>query len=280
MKASVGPASSPVSPARRSARRARGSTVQLAGQSVEALVEQYAPLVRRQAALFSARVPPNIEFGDLVQAGMLGLLTAARRHAEAPQPNFEAYMRVCVHGALIEVLRESDWLPRRTRDKARQVEQALAEQQRLLGREPSEAEIAEAMGLAIDEYHELLEAAQGVQVVLYEDIEPSQETYEAEDSILEDTDPGLGLNPADTVLRMRLRDALIEAIGGLPEREQLLLSLQFDHALSQKEIAIVMDLSEGRISQLRNQAILRLRAWLSARGWDPHEPPDSYTGLL
>ncbi|MFA7438048.1 RNA polymerase sigma factor FliA [Castellaniella sp.] len=280
MKASVGSESEAPAAGAREKRRARQAVAQAAGQSVETLVEQYAPVVRRQALILAARVTPNIDLDDLIQAGMLGLLTAARRQLDTPQPNFEAYMKVCVQGAMIDVMRETDWLPRSVRSKARKIEATMVELHQALGRAPSEAETAQAMALSIEEYHRLLESAQGVQVVFYEDIEPSEDTFEVEESILADTQPSLGLNPSDTVMRMRLRDALIKAIEDLPEQEKRLLSLQFDHALNQKEIAVAMDLSPGRVSQVRNQAIIRLRASLARCGWNPHEPLADYTGLL
>uniref|UniRef100_UPI00333E4777 RNA polymerase sigma factor FliA n=1 Tax=Castellaniella defragrans TaxID=75697 RepID=UPI00333E4777 len=239
--------------------------------SEDLLVGRYAPLVRRQALILIGKLPASVELDDLMQAGMIGLLDAVRRYQEQPDAQFETYAVTRIRGAMLDELRAQDWLPRSVRSKARGIEDAIhALNQRLL-RPATEGEIAGEMGLSLAEYQTLLEEARGVQILMYEDLARHHEgdggrPFEAQVH-------AEGGSPLDRLLHEGLRKALIEAIRHLPEREQLLLSLQFEQDLNQKEIAAVMDVTEGRISQLRSQAIARIRAWLADHAW-AHTPGD------
>ncbi len=241
-------------------------------RSEDLLVGQYAPLVRRQALILIGKLPASVELDDLMQAGMMGLLDAARRYQEQPDAQFETYAMTRIRGAMLDELRAQDWLPRSVRSKARSIEEAIhALSQRLL-RPATEGEIAEEMGLDLAEYQTLLEEARGVQILMYEDLARHREG--SEDGLPIDGEAhDRGGNPLDWLVHQGLRKALIEAIQDLPEREQLLLSLQFEQDLNQKEIAAVMGVTEGRISQLRSQAIARIRAWLAHHSWE-HTPGD------
>jgi len=240
--------------------------------SEDLLVGQYAPLVRRQALILIGKLPASVELDDLMQAGMMGLLDAVRRYQEQPDAQFETYAVTRIRGAMLDELRAQDWLPRSVRSKARSIEDAVhALNQRLL-RSATEGEIAEEMGLSLAEYQTLLEEARGVQILMYEDLARHREG--ADDGLPIDGEAHAeGGSPLDWLMHEGLRKALIEAIRHLPEREQLLLSLQFEQDLNQKEIAAVMEVTEGRISQLRSQAIARIRAWLAHHSWE-HTPGD------
>lgn len=236
--------------------------------SEDHLIAQYAPLVRRQALTLVGRLPASVELDDLMQAGMMGLLDAVRRYQQQADAQFETYAITRIRGAMLDELRGQDWLPRSVRAKARSIEDAVrALQQRLL-RPPTETEIAEQMGIALGEYQSLLEEARGVQVLMVEDLVQHRENPDAE-SALDAAGGGDDGNPLAWLLRDGLRNALIDAIRNLPEREQLLLSLQFEQDLNQKEIAAVLQVTEGRVSQLRSQAVARIRAWLSSHSWEP-----------
>jgi len=236
------------------------------------LVGQHTPLVRRLALQLVARLPASVELDDLMQAGMIGLLDAARRYREMPDAQFETYATARIRGAMLDELRSQDWLPRSVRSKARRIEQAVQSLEQSLGRAPQEAEIAQAMDLSLPEYRELLGDAQGLQIVHYEDFGNEGEG-ESDWHDRSGASSGAATEPLARLLAGDLRSALAEAIGELPEREKLLLSLYYEQGLNLKEIGAVMGVTEGRVCQLRTQATARLRAHLQKQAWvDMPEP--------
>lgn len=249
----------------------------------DSLVEQYAPLVRRQALQLVSRLPSSVELDDLMQAGMMGLLDAVRRYQVLAQAQFETYAITRIRGAMLDELRSQDWLPRSVRSKGRQIEAALRLLRQRLLREPLESEIAAELNISLAQYHTLLEEAAGVQVVHYEDLLASAETEGGDVlSYLEQSgDHSAPLqNPLDQMLSQGLRTALAQAIDQLPEREKLLLSLHFEQDLNQKEIALIMGVTEGRVSQLRSQAVARIRALLAKDHWSQAPGQAEYPLLL
>lgn len=249
--------------------------------SEDQLIAQYLPLVRRLALQMAARLPANIQFDDLTQAGLMGLLDAIRRYEKNPDAQFETYATTRIRGAMLDELRGQDWLPRSVRSKSRTIEQAITHLNQRLTRAPSESEIAEELGVSLSEYQQLLEDAYGVQVVHYEDFGRSQDDASGHplDYLVANANSQNDADPFGQLVASGLRHALIEAIKQLPEREQLLLSLQFEQDLTQKEIAAVLEVTEGRISQIRSQAIVRIRAALAGAGWQ-HKPEEADLHLL
>jgi RNA polymerase sigma factor for flagellar operon FliA len=229
----------------------------------------YAPLVRKLALQLLARLPASVELDDLIQAGMMGLLDAARRYQETADAQFETYATSRIRGAMLDELRNQDWLPRSVRSKAKRIEQAIAQLERNLMRAPSDAEIATQLDMPLSDYHSLLNDAQGVQIVHYEDFGTENGANSGGDSdwsaaAVNGASAG---NPLDALLAGDLRQVLVEAIENLPEREKLLLSLYYEEGLNLKEIGAVMNVTEARVCQLRTQATARLRAHLHAQSW-------------
>lgn len=229
------------------------------------LIAQHAPLVRRLALQLSARLPANVELDDLMQAGMMGLLDAVRRYEVQDDAKFETYATTRVRGAMLDELRNQDWLSRGARSKAREIEVAVRSVEQRVLRAATEQEIALELGISLDDYYTMLDDAGGIQLVHYEDL-ASAEGREALERVSAATDEeGVAQhqdNPLNLLMSRNLHAAVVAAIDALPEREKLLLSLQFEHDLNQKEIAAVMGVTEGRISQLRSQAVARIRAKL------------------
>ncbi len=250
--------------------------------SEDQLIGQYAPLVRRVALQLISRLPASVELDDLMQAGMMGLLDAVRRYQQTADAQFETYATARVRGAMLDELRSQDWLPRSVRSKARAIEQAIHQLNHRLLRTPSEQEIADELALPLDDYQKLLEDARGVQVVHYEDL--SKGFGESGERSGEQGLSGAGQadwsDPLSHLMSSGLRNALVAAIQDLPEREKLLLSLQFEQDLNQKEIGAVMGVTEGRVSQLRSQAVARIRASLSADAWTEAVDPGAFQNLL
>ena len=235
-------------------------------QTEDALIAQYAPLVRRLALQLAARLPANVELDDLMQAGMMGLLDAVRRYEVQTDAKFETYATTRIRGAMLDELRSQDWLSRGARAKARDIEAAVQRVQQRELRAASEQEIADELGVTLDDYYSMLDDAGGVQLVHYEDLS-SDEGRTALERVTAADNEDVGQhqeNPLTLLMSRNLHAAVVQAIEALPEREKLLLSLQFEHDLNQKEIAAVMGVTEGRISQLRSQAVTRIRARLKA----------------
>jgi len=235
-------------------------------QTEDALIAQYAPLVRRLALQLAARLPANVELDDLMQAGMMGLLDAVRRYEVQTDAKFETYATTRIRGAMLDELRSQDWLSRGARAKARDIEAAVQRVQQRELRAASEQEIADELGVTLDDYYSMLDDAGGVQLVHYEDLS-SDEGRTALERVTAADNEDMGQhqeNPLTLLMSRNLHAAVVQAIEALPEREKLLLSLQFEHDLNQKEIAAVMGVTEGRISQLRSQAVTRIRARLKA----------------
>lgn len=253
--------------------------------SEDELIAHHAPLVRRLALQLVSRLPASVELDDLIQAGLIGLLDAVRRYQESPGAQFETYATTRIRGAMLDELRSQDWLPRSVRSKTRQLEEVVHTLQQRLLRAPTEREIAQAMGLSLPDYQHLLEEARGAQIVHYEDL-----VHAVDEVAVQGPDAGprpddaiasnAGGNPLTLLMSEGLRTALMQAINELPEREKLLLALQFDQDLNQKEIAAVMGVTEGRVSQLRSQAIGRIRASLATQHWQSLPDELSGSGLL
>lgn len=223
----------------------------------DALVRQYAPLVKRIAYHLMARLPASVEVDDLIQAGLIGLLNSVDRYDDTQGANFETYATQRIRGAMLDELRDADWVSRSVRKNARQIEETINTLQQRLGKQPSEQEIAEELKLDINSYYELLNDARGAQLVYYEDLHDF-ESNEFLARFADEASPA----PFDVLADDRFRDALVQAIGVLPEREKLLMALYYDQELNFKEIGAVMGVSESRVCQLHTQAVSRLRGWL------------------
>lgn len=229
----------------------------------------YAPLVRKLALQLLARLPASVELDDLVQAGLMGLLDAMRRYEESALAQFETYATARIRGAMLDELRSQDWLPRSVRSKAKKIERAITQLEHTHLRPPSEVEIAGALEVPLEDYYALLNDAQGVQILHYEDF--GREEDDAEQwltSTGEHATSQASGDPAATLLVNDLKKRVVEAIDALPDREKLLLSLCFEQGLNLKEIGAVLGVTEARVCQLRAQATSRIRAYLKQRSWE------------
>jgi RNA polymerase sigma factor for flagellar operon FliA len=226
------------------------------------LLTEHMPLVKRLAHHMKAKLPPSVEVDDLIQAGMIGLLDAITRYEETHGAQFETYAVLRIRGAMLDELRNSDWLPRSMRQNMRKIEAAMSALQQKLGHPPSESEVAKSLKLSLADYQDMLSDGGGHQLVYYEDFHDS----EGNDSFLDryavdDADPLRSLMEGD------FRQAVIDAIDVLPPREKILMGLYYEEELNLKEIGAVMGVSESRVSQLHTQAVARLRASLREQAW-------------
>ncbi|MGM0594818.1 MAG: RNA polymerase sigma factor FliA, partial [Pseudomonadota bacterium] len=213
----------------------------------DALVTRHAPLVKRIAHHLMGRLPSSVMVDDLIQAGMIGLLDAAGQYDQSQGASFETYASIRIRGAMIDELRRNDWAPKSVHRKARDLSAAIQAIEAATGRDAQDGEVAEAMGISLDEYHRILQDTASSRMASYDELTAEDNggydrfsnSMPAPDRALEDSE---------------FREHLMEAIGTLPEREQLIMSLYYDQELNLKEIGAVLKVSESRISQLLSQA--------------------------
>jgi RNA polymerase sigma factor for flagellar operon FliA len=224
--------------------------------SMTEMVERYAPLVKRIAHHIQARMPSSVLVEDLIQAGLLGLLEAARNYDVSKGASFETYAGIRIRGAMIDDVRRGDWAPRSVHRNARRVSEAMRVVESRLGRDASDQQIADELGVPIDDYYSMLQDASSSKLFSYEELISGEDRPEEQL-------PGDAVNPLDGIQHDALRAGLAEAIAHLPERERLVLALYYDEELNLKEIGHVLGVSESRVSQIHSQAALRLRGRLS-----------------
>jgi RNA polymerase sigma factor for flagellar operon FliA len=222
------------------------------------LLKQYSPLVRRLAHQMIAKLPANVEIDDLIQVGMIGLSDALARFDASQGVQFETFATQRIRGAMLDELRGNDHLSRGTRKQQRSIEGAVHKLEQKLGRAPSEGEIAKEMGIGLTEYQELLGKVRGTQLVYLEDMGGDDGEQEYLDRHVSDD----GANPLAQLQDRRMREALVEGIKSLPEREQYVMSMYYEHDMNLKEIAAVLGVTESRVCQLHSQSIARLRVKL------------------
>ncbi len=216
----------------------------------DGLILRHADLVKRIAYHLAGRLPPTVEVDDLIQAGMIGLIEAASNFNSTRGASFETYAGIRIRGAMIDALRKLDWAPRSVRSKARDVARAIREIENETGREARDSDIAERLGLALGDYHRIVQNAASCQLSSLED-------SPAGESVAADADPFSAAADED------FRGALAAAINQLPERERLVMSLYYRDELNLKEIGLVLKVTESRICQLHGQALSRLKARLA-----------------
>ena len=225
-----------------------------------AQLKQYSPLVRRLAHQMIAKLPANVELDDLIQVGMIGLNDALSRFDANQGVQFETFATQRIRGAMLDELRGGDWMSRGDRRHQRSIEAAVHKLEQKLQRAPNESEIADEMGMLLGDYQELLGKVRGTQLFYLEDL-----SGDDGDDFLDRHVADEGANPLAMLQDQRMREALVDAIGKLPEREQHMMSMYYEQDMNLKEIAVVLGVTESRICQLHSQSIARLRSKL--RQW-------------
>jgi RNA polymerase sigma factor FliA len=223
-----------------------------------ALIKQYQPLVRRLAHHMMAKLPPSVEVDDLIQVGLIGLSDALTRFEASQGVQFETFATQRIRGAMLDELRENDWMSRGSRKSQKEIETALRKLEHQLGRTPAESEIAKELGMSLADYQSLLGKVRGTQLVYLEDM--TRHSDNEEDSFLDRHVVDSEADPLNMLRDHRLRQSLVEAIKSLPEREQYIMSMYYEQDMNLKEIAAVLDVTESRVCQLHSQSIARLRA--------------------
>ncbi|MBI5832267.1 MAG: FliA/WhiG family RNA polymerase sigma factor [Armatimonadetes bacterium] len=221
--------------------------------SKSGLVEAYLPLVKRAVSRVRPFLPDFIQEEDLIGYGFVGLLEAIDRYEPNKGVPFEAYAVKRIQGSILDGLRAMSWLPRNLHRKAKQVEETIDSLRGRLGRQPTEDEVADGLGVSLTDYHALLNDVGPITLMPFDEITEHGGTDSSQ--------------PSSKVEREELLTAVAGAIDDLPDREKLVVTLYFQRDLTLKEIAQVLGVSEGRACQLKTQALLRLRATLLAAGF-------------
>lgn len=217
------------------------------------LVTKQAPLVKRIAYHLMCRLPPSVQADDLIQAGMIGLLEAARNYDATQGASFETYAGIRIRGAMLDEIRKNDWAPRSVHRKARTVAEAVRRIENDTGRDARDSEVAEVLEMTLPEYHRTLQAASGYLVLSFDEMGVDDEAVATH---LSDT----SYSPFDGLQKEDFKRCLAEAVAGLPERERLVMTLYYDEELNLREIGSVLGVSESRVSQIHSQALIRLQA--------------------
>lgn len=225
------------------------------------LLRQHMPLVRKLAHQMMAKLPASVELDDLIQVGMMGLNDAISRFDATAGAQFETFATQRIKGSMLDELRSLDWMSRGDRKLQRDIESAVHRLEQRLHRAPNESEIAAELQMPLDDYQEMLGRVRGTQIVHLEDMGSSEDSG---DDFLDRHVADEGANPMALLQDHRMRQALVDAIKNLPEREQLVMSLYYEQDMNLKEIALVLKVTESRVCQLHSQSIARLRSRLRA----------------
>lgn len=224
----------------------------------ERLILDHLPQVRLIARRIHERLPESVSLDDLVSTGIVGLISAIDKFDPAHNVKLKTYAEYKIRGAILDSLRGLDWAPRQQRRRSKQIERAIAELEQKLKRPPSEEEIAAGLGVSLEEYHDWLVEIRGLNVGSLEG-HPSEEDGRDLLRFVADKEEDW---PSQVFERSELRKILAQAISRMPYVERTVLGLYYKEELTLREIARIIKLHESRVSQLKTQAILRLRAFM------------------
>jgi RNA polymerase sigma factor for flagellar operon FliA len=226
----------------------------------ERLIMEHLPQVRLIARKIHERVPSSVTFDDLLSAGVIGLIQAIDNFDAAQGVKLRTYAEFRIRGAILDSLREGDWAPRMKRKLARELEAAVARAEQTLGRAPEESEVAAQLGIAVEEYRDKLNEVAALDIGELQYARNERETPTLLNYAVSNEE-----SPAVTLERAELEKLISSAIDRIPGPERTVLSLYFYEELTLREIADVMGIHLSRVSQIKSQAILRLRTAIGRR---------------
>jgi RNA polymerase sigma factor FliA len=233
----------------------------MAAEVREQLILEHLPQVRLIARRIHERLPESVSLDDLVSTGVVGLISAIDRFDASHNVKLKTYAEYKIRGAILDGLRGLDWAPRQQRKRSKQIEAAMVSAEHRLQRSASEDEIAQELGLGIKEYHEWLVEVRGLNLGSLEGASDDEDSRDLLNFISEDEEDW----PSRLLERNELKKLLALAITKMPEVEKTVLGLYYHEELTLREISKILHLHESRISQLKSQAILRLRAYMEKR---------------
>src|SRR5580658_9984008 len=231
------------------------------GEEREQLILEHLPQVRLVARKIHERLPDSVCMDDLLSAGVIGLINAVDNFDPRQNVKLKTYAEFRIRGAILDSLRQTDWAPRLKRKQAREFEAAIGRAEQRLGRSPEEEEIARELNLSLDEYRQKLTEMEALNIG---ELEFIRDEHEAP-IILKYTACPEEESPAVSLERAELEKLIASSIDRIPKVEKTVLSLYFYEELTLREIAEVMGIHLSRVSQIKSQAILRLRTAMVKR---------------
>lgn len=227
----------------------------------DALIMKYAPLVKNVVGRLTFRLPiASADRDGLVNVGIIGLMEALEKFDSTRNVQFETYARFRIRGAVLDELRLRDWVPRSVRHKDSKLEKAFHALQKNLGRPPEEEEVADYLGLTLEQYYKLIDETKGIPLISQEDLTPDYIEMHGVSGMLETVEQD---NPLDMFVGKELQHRLKQVIDKLPKKEKLVISLYYYDEMTMKEIGMILNLTESRVCQLHTQAILHLRSTMT-----------------
>jgi RNA polymerase sigma factor for flagellar operon FliA len=233
----------------------------------EQLILHYSPLVKYVAGRVGTGLPPNIEQADLVSYGIFGLIDAIEKFDLERAIKFETYAISRIRGAIIDELRAIDWIPRSVRSKARDVEKAYAALEAKFHRTPTEVEVAEELEISMSELHQIFSQVSFVNVVALDELLGAGGERGDKVSLVDTLEDVRAEDPVAAFESEETKYLLARAIGMLPEREKIVVTLYYYEGLTLAEIGQVLGVTESRICQMHTKAVLQLRGKLA----EPHD---------
>jgi len=235
---------------------------QTAGEISDQLLLEQLPQVKYIARRIHERLPQHVPFEDLLHAGIVGLIDAMQKFDPDKKVRFSSYAKFRIRGAILDSLRDMDWSPRDLRRKARHLETTLQKLQTALGHSATEPELAQAMGMTLEEFQHMLDEIRGLEVgsLQIRSLEDGRET-DLSETIASPAEH----DPLFACIEGERRQMLADAIAELPAREQQVLALYYQEELTMKEVGDVLGVGESRVSQIHSMAVARLRARLQIR---------------
>ena len=216
-------------------------------------------MVRSIARRLHRTLPRHIDLDDLISAGYLGLVDAAQKFEESRQTHFRSYAEFRVRGAILDSLRELDWGTRSLRRKVRDIEQARLSLAATLGHAPEDLDLAFELGISVADLRDTLSEARSLET---ESLQAERLDEDGQDLLASIVDPK-AKSALSLCLESELKQALVDAIDSLPERDRLIVTLSYYEELTLKEIGDMLGLTVSRVSQIRTAAVARLRTSLN-----------------
>ncbi|PLX18741.1 MAG: RNA polymerase sigma factor WhiG [Candidatus Muiribacterium halophilum] len=223
------------------------------------LIKIYAPYVKYLARRLYEKLPANVELDDLMSYGTMGLMDAINKFDPAKKVKFKTYAGTRIHGAIIDELRNTNWVPRSVVQKTKELDKTITRLNNQLSREATPEEIAEEMGISMDDLNKIYREARRTVVLSIDEIYYDDENSSTRGDFIENKNSP---NPLDIAQKTEMKKLLVEAIDSLGDREKLVVSLYYFEELTLKEIGKVLGVSDSRVSQLHTKAVERLRGRL------------------
>ena len=224
----------------------------------ERLLSRYLPLVKQIAGRMLVSLPKSVSLDELISSGIMGLISAVDHYDPTMGFKFETYAASRIKGAIYDGLRELDWVPRSVRQKARRVEKTMEVLYKELGRAPNDYEVAEKMGLGVEDYYGILDE---VSVTSLMSLDESFVNNKGDSASLSDfIEDRENQDVHDAIELKELKAVTVQVLKELPEQEKLVMALYYYEEMTLKEIGLVMDISESRVSQIHTKAIMHLKS--------------------